>query len=763
MNYLDERIIANVTLKYPSLGDRLYRYDVAINNEWTSPVFIGNCFIGADVPTKTIDITDIVRNYYDFSYPYKDTDFQAEWQVRIWLDTDELEHSYSDKIGIYPIYRYPNRKARMETPLSNNGVNWYIPALQGFNADKKGEFLPHIPFVLSDKVDYNLAVNVGKMPTNLPYLYTGAKKTLQMSDFGIYNTQYKLSDLWKNETTTYIEPSVTYDSTYFSMGDDAFYKYIKIDKLYPGDKDTHIDMRIDNLPLFISKIEYYLMNSEDSVIQDAQYTTVPGYWQRHLQLEINDTVTTDTKRDYFDLYLYYGQNGDNTFVNTYPSLVTPFESANVNVRVFLNEKFLDYGTDLVEIPEGATVSNNIITFSDLTSGPYNIHLQDSDGNNLQSVQSYGGFRMNLNPYENASKIVISDIINDKPLKTINIVDTAAFNGLNTIALVWSITNNGTTLQINKNGWEGWIYFDISVKGKEEVKITTPTLNVEEYNPNGYYYNYQTIVPEKGFIDFSNSGNYDSYSDNTIKLLFNKEAVDSNEYAGTEKMTIFMQDKLHNVVSNYKRADFYNGTQTVNLISVRARDLKIIIYVYNDNCDDYSAKIEMNFNMDNYIYGLEYTVDGYDFTVNKLMTATSNNVYTSFPVAEIDYCPARYYLQWRDRYGSMQMQPFCKVDTYSEDLTRTEIKNYQDTRSLSNISIQPKWKLNTKWLNNTVYPYYESLLISPWIKMYDTKEDTVYDVIITSSDYTEKTFKNQSRQQFNLQIDVEAVNKQNILY
>ena len=131
MNYLDERIIANVTLKSPSLGDGLYRYDVAINNEWDNPVFIGNCFIGADVPTKAIDITDIVRNYYDFSYPYKDTDFQSEWQVRIWLDADELEHSYSDKIGIYPIYRYPNRTARMETPLSNNAKDWIMPALQG--------------------------------------------------------------------------------------------------------------------------------------------------------------------------------------------------------------------------------------------------------------------------------------------------------------------------------------------------------------------------------------------------------------------------------------------------------------------------------------------------------------------------------------------------------------------------------------------------------------------------------------------------------
>lgn len=756
MKYLDERIILTVP-NLTIVEDGLYQYEIGIRDEWTAsgPYFVGNCFISKGSTQRNIDITDIVKNEIDFD---KSVDFQAEWQVRIKVGED---YFYSNAETVLPIYRYPNRKAEMETPIEPLKDGWYIPSLQGFNAQKKAKMLPHIPYLSTKELSYELWMNNGNMKTT-PYLNSGVKKTLDNRSYGIMKNSWTLEDLWKSKTTD-IVPSVTYDSTYFSMGDNAFYKYIKIDNLYPGDKDTHIDMRIDKLPLFISKIEYYLMNSEDSVIQDAQYTTISGHWQRHLQIEINDTVTPDTKRSYFDLYLYYGQNGDNTFVNPYPELVTPFESANVNVRVFLNEQFLDYGTDLVEIPEGATVSNNIITFSDLTSGPYNIHLQDSNGNNLQSVQSYGGFRMNLNPYENASKIVISDIVNDKPLKTINIIDTAAFNGLNTIALIWSITNNGTTLQINKNCWEGWIYFTISSKGKEEVKITTPTLNVEEYNPNGYYYNYRTIVPEKGFIDFSNSENYDSYSDNTIKLPFNKEAIDNNENAGIEKMTIFVQDKLNNVASNYKKGNFYNGTQTMNLISVRARDLKIIIYVYNDNCDDYNAKIEMNFNMDNYIYGFEFTVDGYNFTINKLMTATSHNIYTSFPVAEIDYCPARYYLQWRDRYGSMQMQPFSKAETYNEDFTRTEIKNYQDTRRLSGIDIQPKWKLNSGWIPFDLVPYYESLQVSPWVKLYDTKEDKLYDVILKDTAFTEKTFRNNDRQLWSLEVECEQTDKQNILY
>lgn len=758
MKYLDEKIILTV----PNLTiaeDGLYQYEIGIRDEWLTdgPYFVGNCFIPKGSTQRNIDITDIVKNEIDFD---KSVDFQAEWQVRIKVGED---YFYSNAETVLPIYRYPNRKAEMETPIELNKDGWYIPSLQGFDAQKKAKMLPHIPYLSTTKLSYELWMNNGNMNTT-PYLNSGVKNTLDNESYGIRKNSWTLEDLWNSKTTTYIVPSVTYDSTYFSMGDDKFYKYIKIYDIYPGNKDTHIRMRIDKLPLFISKIEYYLMNSEDSVIQDVQYTTVPGYWQRHCDIKINDTITPDTKRGYFDLYLYYGQNGDNTFVNPYPSLITPFESANVEVRMGLNEEFLDYGTDLVEIPEGATLSNNIITFSDLTSGPYNIHLQDSDGNNLQSLQSYGGFRMNLNPYENASKIVISDIINDKPLKTINIVDTAAFNGLNTIALVWSITNNGTTLQINKNCWEGWIYFDISVKGKEEVKIITPTLNVEEYNPNGYYYNYYTIVPKKGFIDFSNSDNYDSYSDNTIKLPFSKEDIDSNEYAGTEKMIIFIQDKLNNKRSTYKESDLYVGTKTIDGFGAfRARDLRIIIYVYNDNCDDYSAKIEMNFNMDDYIYGFEFTVDGYDFTVNKLMTATSPNIYTSFPVAEIDYCPARYYLQWRDRYGSMMQRAFTGTTTPKINYTNTEIKNYQSIRRLTSSSSQLSFELNSEWIKFELVPYYESIFCSPYLKLYDTKEDKVYDVIVKENEYIEKTFKNNDRQLYSLKLTLEENKTQDIIY
>ena len=132
------------------------------------------------------------------------------------------------------------------------------------------------------------------------------------------------------------------------------------------------------------------------------------------------------------------------------------------------------------------------------------------------------------------------------------------------------------------------------------------------------------------------------------------------------------------------------------------------------------------------------------------------------IAKLDYC-SRYFLRWMDRYGMAQIQPFDSLTTYSEDFVYHETVNYKNERKNSSIDIQPKWKLNTKWLNKEVYPFYESIFISPYLQLYDAKEDKIYNVVVSNKEYVEKTFRNQNRQMFNLQLDVELNKKQNILY
>lgn len=137
--------------------------------------------------------------------------------------------------------------------------------------------------------------------------------------------------------------------------------------------------------------------------------------------------------------------------------------------------------------------------------------------------------------------------------------------------------------------------------------------------------------------------------------------------------------------------------------------------------------------------------------------------SDIPLAVVDFEPSPYYIIWQDRYGGLQSQPFNKILTYTEGIEHKEIVSYKGYRSVGNTIVQPRWKLNTEWLKTAYYPIYESLLVSQYVRLLDTKENKMYEVLITDSDYTEKTFKNQQHSLFNLTINVELTKTQSILF
>lgn len=138
-------------------------------------------------------------------------------------------------------------------------------------------------------------------------------------------------------------------------------------------------------------------------------------------------------------------------------------------------------------------------------------------------------------------------------------------------------------------------------------------------------------------------------------------------------------------------------------------------------------------------------------------------YAGDEVAKVDNCPAKYYLMWQDRAGSFQSQPFDKISTYSESFDREYITNYKGVKRPTTITTSPKIKIQTGYIDEKLYPYYESIFTSPYLLLYDFKEDKSYLVNVTGSDYIEKTFKNQSRQMFNIQLDLEFAKNQNMVY
>ena len=132
------------------------------------------------------------------------------------------------------------------------------------------------------------------------------------------------------------------------------------------------------------------------------------------------------------------------------------------------------------------------------------------------------------------------------------------------------------------------------------------------------------------------------------------------------------------------------------------------------------------------------------------------------VAEIKSCKERYYLLWQDRYGSYQSQPFKGKMEYSEDITNEEILSYTGRRRKSNVVIQPKWKLNSGWLKEQLFPFYESIYVSPILKLYDTKTQHEYDVILKDTPYIEKKYLN-DKKLLSIELNLEATETQNIIY
>lgn len=140
----------------------------------------------------------------------------------------------------------------------------------------------------------------------------------------------------------------------------------------------------------------------------------------------------------------------------------------------------------------------------------------------------------------------------------------------------------------------------------------------------------------------------------------------------------------------------------------------------------------------------------------------DEIYKFFDVAVVDKCPAKYYLLWQDRMGGMQCQPFNMIDTYSEGIEQKISEDYKGIKSVIGVNVTPKWKIQTGWINDELYPYYESIFVSPYLKLYNTDMDKMIDVVLTDSEYTEKTYLNQGKKKFNLELNVEQNKMQKVL-
>lgn len=731
MNYLDERIICTLSnLAIPT--DGLYRYDVLYDIDYEA--FVGNCFISKGSTSKTIDITDIVRNYYNFSYPYSDTDFQREWQVKLYID--DATTVLSDTKGIYPIYRYPNRKARMETPLSNNAKNWIMPALQGFNSDKKGEFLPHIPFIYSDKVDYNLAVNCGNVDDIEPYLYTGVKKTLNQSNYGIYNTQYKLSELWKGTEAETLD----WDWQALDTEGTTGVYTMNIASLSP----LHYSCK---LPLTPKQLRYSADGGETYNIE--QIKEFPF---------VADIQGDIIQGSYLDVYIE--KETDFNYANFYPTVE---KDTTVKAHIVVDYQPIS-DIDLAESVDGGTKSGNFITVT-TNDTKFNVIAEDADSGDVREETGLvTGKTFEWDDTEGIKTLKITSA--SGILCTITLADKSVADTGAEYLMQLQVAAGNLILSFLDQQYDTDVTFrtyrvlnaplettSINIQNDGVDKLTTgDRIGIEKNHQN-----FEVLYGEQTFNYITVAGVKIPYG---IRSSLTAQKWSYAVMSNNGKLISY--DDLTKDASGYKYKSFALTENDIVLyiFAISGANYEVTKITTKDFglVKGFWAQITSNANTSYYFMNIWNAVLNTSYAYQQYVA--SKNI---IEVAKVDACPARYYLQWRDRYGSMMMRSFSKAETYSEDFTRTEIKNYTDTRRLSGIGIQPKWKLNSAWIPFDLVPYYESLQVSPWVRLYDTKEDQLYDVILKDTAFTEKTFRNNDRQLWHMEIECEQTDKQNILY
>ena len=135
---------------------------------------------------------------------------------------------------------------------------------------------------------------------------------------------------------------------------------------------------------------------------------------------------------------------------------------------------------------------------------------------------------------------------------------------------------------------------------------------------------------------------------------------------------------------------------------------------------------------------------------------------SIPVANVDACPADYYLMWVDRTGAYQCQPFNKRANYTENITSVMSTNALKEERPIEKQVLSQWQLHTDWMDDEAHKAHESILTSPYLYLYDSKLGRGWYVNCTDSGWTDRKFKDQKKMYY-LTVNLKAIANQNIIY
>lgn len=328
-----------------------------------------------------------------------------------------------------------------------------------------------------------------------------------------------------------------------------------------------------------------------------------------------------------------------------------------------------------------------------------------------------------------------------------------------------LTNEPTFVNINGNGVYQYSIpmSTLLTSVSEDNTITTPVSDYFQPSLKGW-----TVTQDDDVLTLQSSVNT-AFDEATIiytsRGLGFVEPIENtrtgSDFTGITSLTFAPNDMPTSIRVELRnsgiRVDMV--TFTVNNLPTGTTSIEVTFIVDRSVTSSYRNEIVLQTTID---YTKVATIcDATSMDIVTFSPVNANQRYT-YTIAKFDN-QSRYFLKWKDRYGMPQCQPFSGTYKYSESISKNTITDYKNTKKIIDISNTPKWLLNSKWIKQEYYPFYESIFVSPYLQLYDAKEDKVYSVVLVDNEYDEKTFNNQNRQLFNLQLQVELDTTETMIF
>ena len=170
-------------------------------------------------------------------------------------------------------------------------------------------------------------------------------------------------------------------------------------------------------------------------------------------------------------------------------------------------------------------------------------------------------------------------------------------------------------------------------------------------------------------------------------------------------------------------------------------------------------------------------DSYEYSSSsESETSPSNTVYImtpdydrdnatglAIPVATFDECYADYYLVWMTRSCTPACYGFDGNTVFSQDFDNTFLKDRYSQDILKQQTVTNNWELKSGVIDKDTYSVMEDIYTSPYLLLYDTKNDKSIYVKCMDNKFTRKNKVKEDQRPFTFSVNLTEVHQNELLH